>query len=174
MQEMPSDHEGQIAELYGSFYDRIFGYCAKRLFRKDLAEDAAAEVFLLLAERYPLLRHRDSTSILYWLYGTASNVAARYLRDAARRREIASALAKSHVASGKAPEYDRLDWPVLYEAMNRLSDKDQEVLTLRYFEGLETHEIASALGIRHVTARVRLSRAIRKLRRKVGKAFGEE
>ena len=173
VQNMPGSQEEEIVELYNSFYDRVFGYCVYRLFRRDLAEDAAAEVFLLLVEKYPLLRHGDRMSIRNWLYGTASNIAARYLRDAGRRREIAEALARAGTASGGTPRYDRLDWPVLYEAMGQLSVEDQEVVALRYFEGLETRQIAGALGIRHVTARVRLSRAVKKLRKKVGKAFGE-
>jgi RNA polymerase sigma-70 factor (ECF subfamily) len=52
----------------------------------------------------------------------------------------------------------------LYEAMDRLAEGERAVLELVALEGLGVTEAASALGIRSVTARVRLHRARRQLR----------
>jgi RNA polymerase sigma-70 factor (ECF subfamily) len=168
---MADDLEAEVLGLFDDFGDRIYGYCVHRLFRRELAEEAVSQVFLLLLRQYPSLRHRGKEGIRNWLYGTASNVAAKHLRDERRQRRIAMALAASSTRSYESGEQDRLDWPVLYEALRELSMKDQEVLTLRYFSGLNTRQIAESLGIKHVTVRVRLSRAIDRLRKKVGKAF---
>ncbi|KKL21561.1 hypothetical protein LCGC14_2444210, partial [marine sediment metagenome] len=86
-----SDEIGhEILEVYGNSFREIYGYCAYRLFSRQLAEDAASAVFLRLVEQYPTLRGRSQQEIRNWLYGTASNVVARYLRDARRRKEIAA------------------------------------------------------------------------------------
>ena len=167
--------EDDIVELHRSFYGRIFGYCVYRLFRKDLAEDATAEVFLQLVKDYDRLSGTDAVSIRNWLFGTASNVAAKYLRDAKHRREITDAVRRAVDAGpGRASGSDKLDWPLLYEAIGRLNMRDQNVVTLRCFEGLEPREIAQALNLPQVTVRVRLCRAIRRLRKDIGAACGED
>ncbi len=161
--------ETEITGHYRRHYGRIYRYCVYRLYSRDVAEDAAAEVFLRLVDEYERVKERDAMGIRNWLYGTASNVAAKYLRDARRRREIAEAVSRRTNRSEEgAGDDDRVDWPSLYEAIGRLGGKDQELITLRYFEGLATQEIAELVGIRHVTVRVRLSRAVGKLKRELG------
>jgi len=109
-----------------------------------------------------------------WLYGTASNVVASYLKDAKRRKEIAAALLRDK-ENGLARDYDkgdRLDWPVLYEAMAELKPEVRNIVALRYFQGLQTSAIAELLGMKHVTVRVHISRAIKTLRKKLEKPLG--
>ena len=50
-------------------------------------------------------------------------------------------------------------------ALELLKPEDREILTLRYFEQLETGEIAAVLGIREGTVNTRHFRAIRRLQR---------
>lgn len=172
---MPSDISDEIECLYRTFFKAIFGYCAYRLFGKNLAEDATSSVFLRFAEEYPKLRGRSETDIRNWLYGTASNVVARYIRDAQRQKVALAELARGREGVFAQPfeEGGKLDWPVLYEAIRKLNLRDQEVVTLRYFQGLETSVIAEMTGTRHVAVRVRLSRAVRKLKQELEKPFGE-
>jgi RNA polymerase sigma factor (sigma-70 family) len=170
-----SSKNDEIVELYRSSVREIFGYSVRRLFTKHLAEDATSAVFLRLVEQYSALRHKGRPEIRNWLYGTASNVIAAYLLDAKRQKEIAENLARERqreVAVGREGE-DRLDWPVLYEAIGRLKRRQQEVVVLRYFQGLETSAIAEALGMRHVAVRVLLWRAVKRLRQELEKPFGE-
>jgi RNA polymerase sigma-70 factor (ECF subfamily) len=169
---MTDDLEAEVLGLFRDLGGQVFGYCLRRLGRRELAEEAVSQVFLLLVKRYSSLRQRGQEGIRNWLFGTASNVVAKHLRQERRQQKIAQTLAVESSQSYVASETDRLDWPVLHEALRELSVKDQEVLTLRYFSGLTTRQIAEVLGIRHVTVRARLSRAIDRLREKAGKAFG--
>jgi len=170
----PIDVRDEMVELYHAFFREIFGYCVSRLFRKDLAEDATSEVFVRMVQKYPALRVRGQREIRSWLYGTASNVSAEYLRDAHRRGKIHAELArqKERLFSGEASDAARLDWPLVYEAICRLKQRQQEIVLLRYLHGFEISEIAHSLGTRQVTVRVSLSRAVRKLRRELDKPFG--
>ncbi|MDY7011667.1 MAG: sigma-70 family RNA polymerase sigma factor [Planctomycetota bacterium] len=165
----------EIAELYVTFFKAIFGYCAYRLFGKKLAEDATSSVFLRLAEEYPRLRGRSKTEIRNWLYGTASNVVARYLRDAQRQKAVLAELARErkNVLTRPFEDREKLDWSELYEAIRKLKPRDQEVIALRYFQGFETSIIAEVTGMSHVAVRVRLSRAVKKLRQELKKSFVE-
>ena len=170
---VPDDTRDKIVEIYRCCFGGIFGYCARRLYRKDLAEDAASDVFVRLVEEYPSLKDKSRQQIRYWLYGTARNVVAAFLRDSTRRKAIAEGLAQERQKMFSADQHSdvRIDWPVVYEALLKLDSHDQDIIVLRFFEGLETSAIAEILGIKHVTVRVGLSRALKKLAHKLQKAF---
>jgi RNA polymerase sigma factor (sigma-70 family) len=51
----------------------------------------------------------------------------------------------------------------VHEALDRLPPGEREVVLLRYSAGLNSADIAAALGISHSAARQRLSRAMRRL-----------
>jgi RNA polymerase sigma-70 factor (ECF subfamily) len=162
--------ENGVVELFQAFFEEVRRYCVYRLFDKDLADDAALDVFLSLTDKWPKLKGRSQTAIRKWLYGTASNVAARYLRDASRQKRIVAELVRQRQErqDDVGVSDNRLDWPVVYEAISRLNPKDQSIVTLRYFLEYDNSEIAKALGMTRVGSRVRLHRAIRALRREMG------
>jgi RNA polymerase sigma factor (sigma-70 family) len=164
------DTGDEIAKLFHAFFEEVRVYCAYRLFSSDLAEDAVLDVFLRLTDQYPRLRNRSQAGIRQWLYGTASNVAAKYLRDANRQKRIVAELTRRR--KGRRDEMsasdDRLDWPAVYEAICRLSLRDQSIVTLKYYRDLNSSEIAAALGMTRVGVRVRLYRAVKALRRELG------
>jgi RNA polymerase sigma-70 factor (ECF subfamily) len=59
------------------------------------------------------------------------------------------------------------------EALAALSERDREVLVLRYLEQLSTAEIAAVLGINEGAVRVRHTRALERLRGLLADDFGE-
>jgi RNA polymerase sigma-70 factor (ECF subfamily) len=62
----------------------------------------------------------------------------------------------------------------LLTALNQLDPKDQEVLTLRHFEQLNTIESAQVLGISEALVSTRYGRAIRKLSKIMTELYGSE
>ncbi|HEV2949527.1 MAG TPA: sigma-70 family RNA polymerase sigma factor, partial [Gemmataceae bacterium] len=59
-------------------------------------------------------------------------------------------------------------------ALDKLSERDREVLVLRYLEGLSTRETAAVLGIREGAAKVRHLRALERLRGLLDNDFAED
>lgn len=165
-----SEIEKELVDVYRSFLGRIYAYCARRLYRSDLAEDAASACFLRFVEQYDTLRGKSYIELRNWLYGTASNAVAKILRDERRLRLIQADVARD-IAVAFPSRDAMLDWPAVYQAIGKLSDREREVLILRFYEDLETLAISKILGIRHVTVRVRLSRAIKKIRRHLGRSI---
>jgi RNA polymerase sigma factor (sigma-70 family) len=161
------DVRDELVDIYQSFFGRIYAYCARRLYRSDLAEDAAGVCFLKLVEQYEKLRGKSYIELRNWLYGVASNAVAKILRDEKRVRLIQAELSKD-MSVVRAPDDAMLDWPAAYAALGELSQQERDILILRFYEDLETRAIAEILGIRHVTVRVRLSRAVKKLKRQLG------
>ena len=55
--------------------------------------------------------------------------------------------------------------PLLDGAMEKLGQKDHDALVLRFFEGRNFREVGVALGASEEAAKVRVGRALEKLRR---------
>ncbi|MFV2068399.1 MAG: RNA polymerase sigma factor [Pirellulales bacterium] len=93
-----------------------------------------------------------------------------YLRKSRRRQALLEkavhrkAIAAEESIGPDKDAYDRLDWPVVYEAMLQLKPREQSLLALRYFEGVSHEEIARTLELRPGTVRVAIGRALTKLR----------
>ena len=164
---MQEDACDEIANLYESYFKGVFCYCAYRLFNRDLAEDAVSAVFLKLVEKYPSLRGKDTIEIRNWLYGTARNVIAVYLREAKHSNRVFDKLCKESKVSPDNKNGGE-NWLVLHEAMGKLKQRDQDIIALRYFQGLDTASVADVMGMKKVTTRVYLSRAIKKLSQELG------
>jgi RNA polymerase sigma factor (sigma-70 family) len=127
-----------------------------------LAQDVAQVVFTDLARKAaPLSRRATLTS---WLYTSAHFAAAKTVRTENRRRDREEKCMREPI-SETAPE---LDWeklrPSLDDAMDELKEADREAILLRYFENRPFAEIGGKLGLNENTARMRVERALEKLR----------
>lgn len=126
---------------------------------RGTAEDAAQATWERLWREPPRLRapgHLKS-----WLPTVAANEARAVTRRGRRGREIETQLAS---APRTAPVDVRDTIMNLDRAMVRLTDADREVLGRRSVLDLSAADIATLLGPTEVGARVRLHRAILKLR----------
>ena len=52
----------------------------------------------------------------------------------------------------------------MYAALDKLAEPDREILVLRYLEQLDSQEIAGVLRTSESTVRMRLMRAVRRIR----------
>ncbi|MFT3781230.1 MAG: sigma-70 family RNA polymerase sigma factor [Nibricoccus sp.] len=126
-----------------------------------LAEDITQGVFVALAcQAAKLKTHAVLTG---WLYTTTRFIAAKTLRGQRRwqRREM-----EAH-AMDTTPEPETA-WrelrPVIDEAMHELNESDRAVVLLRFFEGRSLADVGSAVGVTENAARMRVERALEKLR----------
>jgi RNA polymerase sigma factor (sigma-70 family) len=164
-------------ELFGTVFDRYYldvhGYVTRRLGR-DLADDLAAQTFLVAFDRW---QHYDTRAdwARPWLFGIASNLIAGHRRAEARRYRALSRAdgAVAEVAEGHADQVAvRLDARAVRSRLARaLADialPDRAVLLLVAWADLTCEEAARALGIPSGTARSRLHRARKKLQMALG------
>lgn len=168
---MSGEPVGDIGALYARHAAAVHSYVLRRADR-ETAEEVTAQVFLVAWRR----RSAVPEEALPWLYGVARRVLADQRRGASRRRRLAErlhavALREQAVA---APADRGLADPALAEALGALSENDREALLLRYWEELEPHQIARALGCSVPAAAVRLHRARGRLRRELERRGGAE
>ena len=132
-----------------------------------LAQDVTQDVFTALARKAHQLSGR--TTIAGWLYLGTHHAAAHTIRSLQRRRtrEQEASIMHEILASENGSVTD--DWvrvrPLLDEAMRQLGETDREAVLLRYFARRPFEEIGAALNLSADAARMRVDRAIDKLRR---------
>ena len=164
-----------FARLYRLHYDRVFRYCARRLFNRHTAEDVTSIVFFKVMRTIDSFKG-DSHDFRNWLYRIATNAINDQLRTAKRRadaiRNIALVQGSAHPLEVESNcEYQEEILPVK-QALLTLKPKHQTVITLRFFEKLKLNEIAEILGQNPATTRSQLSRALSNLRKKLNAAAG--
>lgn len=126
---------------------------------RDVAEDLCAEVFTRAWRKWP-----PQGNHLPWLYGIAHNVILEFYRERSRESEQTARL--NHDQGSQvvtSPEEVIVAHNAIIEALNQLSESDQEVLRLHTWEALSVDELAVALSVSAGTARVRLHRARKRL-----------
>jgi RNA polymerase sigma factor (sigma-70 family) len=127
-----------------------------------LAQDVTQTVFTDLARKAPSLVRR--TTLTGWLYTSAHFAAAKIVRTENRRRDREEKFMREPIHE-PAPE---ADWenlrPALDDAMHELKETDQEAILLRYFENRQFAEVGAKLGLNENAARMRVERALEKLR----------
>jgi RNA polymerase sigma-70 factor (ECF subfamily) len=136
-------------------YVPLLRYLRRRI---DLAtaDDVLGDTLLVLWRRFDDV---PAGAELPWCFGVARGCLANRVRGDERQRRLVRRMA----TASRSPESDSAD-PMLDEALERLGDKDREILRLWAWEELAPREIAVVLGISPNAASIRLHRATRRLR----------
>ncbi len=135
------------------------------------AEEAAQTAFVKAWAA--LGRFRSGAEFRPWLLRIVANE-AHNRRRASKRREALALRADTIQVSGDAvpsPETAVIDderRDALLDAVNRLDERDREVLACRYFLELSEEETARVLDVRRGTVKSRTARALDRLRTEVG------
>ncbi|HEU4656606.1 MAG TPA: RNA polymerase sigma factor [Capillimicrobium sp.] len=165
--------------FYREHVEAVQRFIARRVGDRERVADLTAEVFLAaIASASGYRRGRGTPAA--WLFGVARNVVADDRRREGReRRATGEIVGRRLLAEDDLARMDeRLDAAAqsrrLYEAMDRLSERERAVLELVALDDLSVIEAAAVLGIRPVAARVRLHRARRALRERLEARPGDE
>ena len=151
------------AEVYHQYLPRILSYVRLRVDGEDLAQDLTAEVFERAVAHQHTLRHREAMGA--WLFTIARNTVAGYYRQQ-RPTVSLEQVADLPGADPDPPEVVMRDEELtrLRAALATLSERDQEVVRLKFGGGLRNEEIGHVLRLRAGHVAVILYRALGKLR----------
>ncbi len=149
--------------LYELYIDRIGRYIFYKIGSREEAEDLTEQVFLKAWENIHTFRGEPS-AFPVWLFRLAHNLVIDYHRT---RRETA-ALHEFIEDERPLPEEEvgaRLDSEMLRRAITRLTPEQQQVVILRFVEGLPHAQVAAIMGKNEVAVRGIQYRAIVALQR---------
>jgi RNA polymerase sigma-70 factor (ECF subfamily) len=135
------------------------------------AEEAAQAGFVKAWTALP--RFRRGAEFRPWLLRIVANEAHNRRRSSTRRealarRAVALDASGDAVPSPEAAALDEESRRALLDAVNRLDDRDRDVIACRYFLELSEQETADVLGVRRGTVKSRTARALERLRAEAG------
>lgn len=127
-----------------------------------LAEDITQTVFVDLARLAPKL----SAEVMLggWLHRHTCYVAATAVRGERRRQARERRAVEMNALEDHSETNLSEIAPVLDEAINQLGTEDRTAIILRFFEQSDFHSVGQLLGVSEDTARMRVNRALEKLR----------
>ena len=157
--------ESAFSEVVRRYTNLVYSVAQRRLGNQSLAQEVAQTVFIRLAKSVPKLR--SDTELIAWLHGTTVHVSIDLWRSEFRRRTR-----EEHAAAMQPNPDDAHAWkeiaPALDEALHELNDPDQQTILLRFFQDKSMRELGGALGITEDAAKMRVSRALERLRDRLG------
>jgi RNA polymerase sigma-70 factor (ECF subfamily) len=150
-----------FARVYEEHVWRVYGFLAYRLRDRTEAEDLTQATFeraLRAWSRYDSRRASEST----WLLVIARNLLIdHHRRDRSDRVEQ---IDERVLPSVQGPEERFAASPELTEALTQLTDRDREVLALRFGGDLTGPEIAKLMDLTLANVQQIISRSLRRLR----------
>lgn len=159
---MNSDVERIFKEHYGSFC-----YFASKYVRDEsVVEDIVQDAFVALLEKTPRL---DSDShVKNFLYLTIRNACLNYIRD----EQAKTRYLEEQTREEKTENFeDNIILSEVYQelanAVASLPSECRKVYELCYFQGMDNHQAAKALGISVNTVRVQKARGKKILQEKL-------
>ena len=161
---MAAFQESAYVEFSDTFGPRLRAFFVRKGLSAADAEDLAVSCVTDIALKVDKYDSQARGTFEGWVFIVARN----YMIDWLRARYASEPLPETLAASPTFNEEEAIDLNVaqaVTDAMSSLSTSDHSIIKLRYFSGEQDFgEIAAELGITREAARVRHSRAIRKLR----------
>lgn len=160
-------YEAAFVEAYERYHTKVFAYIYSRVGNVEAAKDLTAEVF----EKAYVKGHsvREPAAYTTWLFMIAKNVVVGHYRRQKREVNGISKIRESLWRAGGSsnPEDDALRGEAVSSLMAhvaRLSQRDQELLALKFEGELSYTEISRVLRMSEVNVRVSIFRALKRLR----------
>lgn len=156
-----------FAPLYNTYFKPIYIFVFKKVKNEELAGDITSKVFLkalLSIKKYKHMGFPFSS----WLYRIANNEVNLHYRKQNKITQV-ELLEKDVVIlldEIKQPE-DIKQQDIMLEALNKLPLQTAELIEMRFFEKLSFNEIGAVLGLKPVTAKIRVYRALEKLKKQI-------
>ncbi len=158
-----------IERVLRSIDTKLISYLKIWTGRQEIAEEIAQEAFLKLYEERSCLD--DETKVFPWIMVTARRMAIREMKRKFHKSEFSMGdiNLEEFMRSIPADQIDQMQEKqvshILADSMSQLSAEDQELLSLKYFSRLKTHEISEILSMPMGSVGVKISRALDKLKR---------
>ena len=152
-----------FAALYESAFPRVYAYVASMLRDRAAAEDVTSQAFERAYRRRRTYRPARGSREA-WLFGIARNAALDELRRRGRRATLEGEPEDLSTPSPADLAELALRRETVRAALERLDERERELVALKFMSGLSNAEIAQVLGVSESNAGTRLHRTITKLR----------
>src|ERR1035437_8688056 len=155
--------EAAFAALVQRHVNLVYSVALRSVGNVHDAEEITQAVFIILARKAKSFSRK--TILSGWLYQTTRLTAANFLRGEIRRQKREQ---EAYMQSA-LNEPDANIWPqiapLLDDALAKLGERDRNAIVLRFFENKNLRDVGAALGASEDAAKIRVNRALEKLRK---------
>ena len=150
--------------IYEKYMPIIFQYVMYRVYNREVAEDIVSIVFFKAMKNLPLFKFRN-IPFQAWLYRIAFNEICNHAKKEKKQEKICKGFMNEESESTYEMNFDedQRSFEFIHDYLRKLSVKDQDIITLRFFEKKTFAEISQITGKNESTLRVNLHRALKKL-----------
>ncbi len=162
MMEAVKNGELQHAsELFNRYHKRIFNFLRQLANDAEVAEDLTQNVFLRLIKYRS--SYREGNRFQSWIYQMARNVFADHYRTAKMKANYVEVEKMADHISNDDDNPDERE-QLLHRSLAKLSEEQRELLALTRFQHLKYEEVAAIMETSVANIKVKVHRAIAKLR----------
>jgi RNA polymerase sigma-70 factor (ECF subfamily) len=150
--------QGSFTQIYNLYFERVYKFIFFRTKIKEEAEDLTSLVFLKVWKNLKKYKFQKTAKFSTWLFQIARFTLIDYYRQAK------SNVSLSEVENFIGGEFNQAEQEIaeVKRSMHKLPPEWQNIITLRYFDGLEYAQIAKITGKTSVGVRVIVHRAIKR------------
>lgn len=160
--EILGDRRKALSSMYNLYYESLLRYGLKILSDHDTVEDSIQELFMYIWEHNGCLE--NVTSVESYLLSALRHRIFRQVKTQKAIHHRNRVYIEDCLPDESIPDLERSDKEALFRsAVTILSDRQKEMIKLKFFEGLSTNEIASFLGIKRQSVYNCISTALSKL-----------
>lgn len=152
-------------ECFQAHYDKAVGFVRKRVTDWQAAEDIVMDAFVSCYEKFDSY-DPERAGFATWLYVVLKNKLKNYYRDNKLHDDVdecqeAIESFEDELLAAEALHGCR---QTLAQALETLTQQQQDIVRYKFFQGKNATEIAALTGIAPGTVRVQLTRILKKLR----------
>jgi RNA polymerase sigma factor (sigma-70 family) len=152
-----------FATLVTRHVNKVYSVALRHTRNPHSAEEITQAVFIILAKKSRgLLKHKFFSG---WLYETARLTAMTHIRGEIRRARREQEAYMQTSSDENQPDVWPQIAPLLDAGMAHLNEADRHAVVLRFFDGKSMSDVGAALGASEDAAKMRVNRALEKLRK---------
>lgn len=159
------DPRVDFARFYQEHREAIVKHCYYRCGDRELAKELAQETFMR-TWKY-IRKGKEVENMQAFLYRTATNLLINALKKRGRQTHVSlETLVEEGVEfeDKASPEAQMITAQTIAKVIHELDEKQQELVRMRYIQGLPPKEIAKQMNVSPNTISIRLTRALKQLR----------
>lgn len=164
MQKVRNGDLDSLAPLFEKYHVKLYNFFLRLTRNKDLSNDLTQNVFRRI------ISYRESYDTQWkfrsWMYQIARNVHLKHYKE--NKILISDFYEPEQIEEDNMSSHEEDELTIrkhtLYEALNQLSPEQREIIELSRFQGLKYKEISDITGNTVTAIKVKVHRAMHKLR----------